>query len=457
MKKVLVANRGEIARRVFRSCRTRGLATVAVYSQADASCAHVAEADEAILIGPAPARESYLKVDMVIAAAFASGADAVHPGYGFLAENAAFARAVEAAGLTWIGPAPQTILDMGDKERARAIAQASGVPVVPGSPRFAVAADGWQAAADAVGYPLLVKAAAGGGGIGMRRVDTPEALPAVVAATRSMAARAFGDGTIYFERYVPKARHVEVQVFGFGDGTAIHLFERDCSLQRRFQKVLEESPAPDLPDAVRSAMADAAVKLCASTGYAGAGTVEFIVDVATNTFFFLEMNTRIQVEHPVSEMVTGLDLVGMQLDFAAGTLAPLAQSDVRIDGHAIECRIYAEDPTRNFLPTPGVITAYAEPPARPGLRIDSAYRAGDTVTPFYDPMIAKVIAHGATREDARAIARAALRAFVLEGPTTNRAFLIACLDDPEFIAARVDTGFIERRRGLLVGERSTAA
>jgi len=238
---------------VFRSCRTRGLATVAVYSQADASCAHVAEADEAILIGPAPARESYLKVDMVIAAAFASGADAVHPGYGFLAENAAFARAVEAAGLTWIGPAPQTILDMGDKERARAIAQASGVPVVPGSPRFAVAADGWQAAADAVGYPLLVKAAAGGGGIGMRRVDTPEALPAVVAATRSMAARAFGDGTIYFERYVPKARHVEVQVFGFGDGTAIHLFERDCSLQRRFQKVLEESPAPDLPDAVRSA------------------------------------------------------------------------------------------------------------------------------------------------------------------------------------------------------------
>ncbi len=457
MKKVLVANRGEIARRVFRSCRAWGLATVAVYSEADANAAHVADADEAVHIGPAPARESYLKADAVIAAARATGADAVHPGYGFLAENAAFAQAVQEAGLTWIGPAPDTIRDMGDKERAREIARRAGVPVVPGSARFGVDAQGWPAAADAVGYPLLVKAAAGGGGIGMRRVDGPDGLAPVVAATRSMAARAFGDGTIYFERYVPRARHVEVQVFGFGDGRAVHLFERDCSLQRRFQKVIEESPAPGLPDRVRAAMAEAAVKLCAATRYAGAGTVEFILDVATGDFFFLEMNTRLQVEHPVNEMVTGLDLVGLQLDFAAGSLAPLAQEDVATQGHAIECRLYAEDPVRNFLPSPGLISNYAPPPAAPWLRIDAAYGAGDTITPFYDPLIAKVIVHGATRDEARTRAIAALEGFTLEGPANNRAFLIACLADDAFAAGEVDTGFIDRRRTLLVPARTAAA
>ncbi len=457
MKKILVANRGEIARRIFRSCRQRGLATVAVYSEADAGAAHVAEADEAVLLGPAAARESYLKGEAIIAAALRCGADALHPGYGFLAENADFAAAVIAAGLTWIGPAPQTIRAMGDKQRAREIAQAAGVPVVPGSARFDSTAEGWQQAADAVGYPLLVKAAAGGGGIGMRRVDAAEGLAAVVAATRSMAARAFGDGTIYFERFVPTARHVEVQVFGFGDDRAVHLFERDCSLQRRFQKVIEESPAPGLPAAVRHAMADAAVRLCAATRYAGAGTVEFIFDVEKETFFFLEMNTRIQVEHPVTEMVTGRDLVGLQLDLAAGTLAPFGQESVATSGHAIECRLYAEDPARNFLPSPGTLSTYAEPPVAPGLRVDSAYREGDAITPFYDPMIAKLVVHGETRDAARLRAIEALKAFMVDGPTTNKAFLIACLEDPEFAAGRVDTGFIERRRATLVPPRPAAA
>lgn len=433
------------------------MTTVAVYSEADANAAHVVEADEAVAIGPSPARDSYLQAEAVLAAARDSGADAIHPGYGFLSENADFARRVIANGLLWVGPSPESIVNMGDKQRARDIAIAAGVPVVPGSRRFGAEDGRWQEAADAVGYPLLVKAAAGGGGIGMRRVDKPEPLAGTIAATRSMAAKAFGDATIYMERYVPKARHIEVQVFGFGNGEAIHLFERDCSLQRRFQKVIEESPAPGLPEATRNAMAEAALRLACATQYAGAGTVEFIFDVESSVFFFLEMNTRIQVEHPVTEMVTGRDLVGMQLDFAAGALASMSQGDIGTDGHAIECRLYAEDPAKNFLPSPGPITVYEEPPASASLRIDSAYRVGDVVTPFYDPMIAKLIVRGPTRAAAIARAAEALRAFRIEGLKTNRDFLLACLADPDFVAGHVHTGFIETRRMQLLQTPPTAA
>jgi acetyl/propionyl-CoA carboxylase alpha subunit len=450
MRRLLVANRGEIARRVIRSARALGLETVAVHSEADASAAHVADADAAVAIGPAPARQSYLDAARLLAAAAETGADAVHPGYGFLSENSGFAAAVEAAGLTWVGPAPETIRDMGDKARARALAEAAGVPVVPGSGPLGEGDDP-AAAAVAVGFPLLVKAAAGGGGIGMRRVDEPAKLAETVAATRSMAAKAFGDGTVFLERWVGRARHVEVQVFGFGDGHAVHLFERDCSLQRRFQKVIEESPAPGLPAAVLDRMAEAAVALCRHVRYRGAGTVEFIVDADSFDFYFLEMNTRIQVEHPVTEMVTGLDLVGLQLRLAAGTLPAFGQSAVARQGHAIECRLYAENPRKMFLPSPGTLARFDLPAEHANLRIDSGYRPGDAVTPHYDPLIAKIIARGRDRETARATAAAALEALAVEGLATNREFLIACLRAEPFAAGAVHTGFIDAHRALLIG------
>ncbi len=451
MQKVLVANRGEIALRVFRSCKELGLSTVAIYSEADAGSLHVEAADEAHLIGPAPARESYLKVDAVLNAAARSGADAIHPGYGFLSENAAFAEQVIAAGLTWIGPAPEVIRSMGDKQRAREIADQAGVPIVPGSQRFQPEAlDGLSEAAQAVGYPLLVKAAAGGGGIGMRRVDSEDKLAETVTATQSMAAKAFGDGSVFLERFVPKARHVEIQVFGFGDGTAVHLFERDCSLQRRFQKVIEESPAPGLPDAVRQEMAEAALRLVRAVRYGGAGTVEFIVDAETFAFYFLEMNTRIQVEHPVTEMVTGRDLVAMQLTFARGSLKGLDQSEVTCQGHVIEARLYAENPAKMFMPSPGTLEAFAGPSDVPYVRIDSGYRGGDTVTPYYDPMLAKVIAWGADRTEARRRLIDTLSAFRIEGLRTNRDFLVACLGDDQFARGDVHTSFIDSRRAQLI-------
>lgn len=451
MQKVLVANRGEIALRVFRSCRDLGLLTVAVHSEADAGSLHVEAADESHLIGPAPARDSYLKVDAVLDAAARSGADAIHPGYGFLSENADFADRVIAAGLTWIGPAPNVIRSMGDKQRAREIAEEAGVPIVPGSRRFLPEVlEGLTEAAQTVGYPLLVKAAAGGGGIGMRRVDSPDKLAETVMATQSMASKAFGDGSVFLERFVPKARHVEIQVFGFGDGTAVHLFERDCSLQRRFQKVIEESPAPGLPASVRQDMAEAALRLVRAVSYGGAGTVEFIVDAETFAFYFLEMNTRIQVEHPVTEMVTGRDLVAMQLDFARGALTGLDQDAVTCQGHVIECRLYAENPAKMFMPSPGTLATFAGPMGLEHVRIDSGYRSGDTVTPFYDPMLAKVIAWGVDRDEARQRVMDALRAFRIEGVRTNRDFLIACLGDAEFAKGDVHTSFIENRRTHLV-------
>lgn len=451
MKKVLIANRGEIACRIIRSCRNLGLATVAVFSDADTDALHVEMADEAVLIGPSPPRESYLVPALILAAAKSHGADAVHPGYGFLSENASFARTVQAAGLAWVGPAPETIDAMGDKERARLIAGAAGVPVLPGSRRFAPGdtADLLDAA-HAVGYPLLVKAAAGGGGIGMRRVDGPETLAEVAAATQSMAERSFGDGTIYLERYIPLARHVEIQVFGFGNGKAVHLYERDCSLQRRFQKIIEESPAPGLPETVRHDMAQAAVRLCREQRYAGAGTIEFIVDADSFAFFFLEMNTRIQVEHPVTEEVTGVDLVALQMEQARGTLAPFAQDSIVTRGHAIECRLYAENPQRNFFPSPGTLTAFVLPEPVQGVRVDTGFRAGDTITPFYDPMIAKLITHGATRAEAIARMSQALSQIQVEGPKCNLGFLQQVMAHEAFTAGKVSTDFVERHKSALI-------
>jgi 3-methylcrotonyl-CoA carboxylase alpha subunit len=443
MRKVLIANRGEIACRVIRSCKALGIATVAVHSEADATALHVALADEARSVGPAAARQSYLVADNVLAAARDSGADAVHPGYGFMSENAGFAQAVMAAGLTWIGPDPQSITDMGDKERARVLAKAAGVPVLPGSPRFQPGAlDGIEAAAAAVGYPLLVKASAGGGGIGMRRVEGPEKLRETVEATQTLAGRAFNDGTIYLERYLPTPRHIEIQVFGFGDGRAVHLFERECSIQRRFQKVVEEAPSPGIDEATRGRMAAAAVALAQAQRYVGAGTLEFVVG-ADQGFYFLEMNTRIQVEHPVTEMITGIDLVGLQIRLARGDdLSAMTQESIRRSGHAIECRVYAENPAKNFLPSPGPLKVFV-PPAGDGVRVDTGVREGDTVTIHYDPMIAKLVAHGSDRTQACDRMSAALATFRVEGIVTNLAFLKRVIDSPAFRAGDTHTGFIE--------------
>jgi len=450
---ILVANRGEIACRVIRSARALGARTVAVYSEADRHALHVESADEAVHIGPSKAAESYLNVEAILAAARATGATAVHPGYGFLAENADFARRVAAAGLVWIGPTPAQIEAMGDKERARRIATEAGVPVVPGSARFPGGQlDGLADAAAGVGYPLLVKASAGGGGIGMRLVEAEDQLLKTAEATQTMAARSFGDGTIFLERYIPRARHVEIQVFGCGDGRAIHLYERDCSIQRRFQKVIEESPAPGLPDDVRARMAEAAVALARQQRYAGAGTVEFIVDAHSFEFFFLEMNTRIQVEHPVTEMITGIDLVALQLKLAGGDpLADLEQSAIAPRGHAIECRLYAENPAKMFLPSPGKLNRLKLPAASAQLRIDTGVREGDTITAYYDPMIAKLICHGPDRDAALAAVEAALADSAIDGIAHNLEFLGRVVRHPAFRAGEVFTGFIDAHKTELLG------
>jgi len=446
MKRILVANRGEIACRILRTCKRLGLETVAVHSEADTEAMHAKLADQAVPIGGSPPAESYLLGEKIVAAARATSADGIHPGYGFLAENEDFARAVQAAGIVWIGPDPKSIEDMGDKERARLLAKAAGVPVLPGSARFAPGdTAGMDDAARDVGFPLLVKASAGGGGIGMRRVDKPEDLTQAVESTQTMAARAFGDGTVYLERYIAEARHVEVQVFGFGDGHAVHLNERDCSIQRRFQKIVEETPAPRLSPATRGAMCEAAAALCAQERYRGAGTVEFVLDIETERFYFLEMNTRIQVEHPVTEMVTGLDLVEMQIRLAAGQpLAVRTQTDVKASGHSVECRIYAERPAKGFLPAPGVLGRFDLPPASESVRIDTGVRAGDRVTHFYDPMIAKVIVLGADRGAAVERMLATLAAVTIEGVDTNLAFLQKVIGHAAFRAGDVRTGFVDR-------------
>ena len=446
MKRLLVANRGEIACRILRTCKRLGLETVAVHSEADATSLHVSLAGQSVLIGGSPPAQSYLVGEKILEAARSASADAIHPGYGFLSENEDFARLVMGAGLVWIGPDPKTIEDMGDKERARLLAISAGLPVLPGSARFAPGdVAGLGEAAQEVGFPLLVKASAGGGGIGMRRVDRPEDLAPAVDSTQAMAGRAFGDGTVYLERYIAEARHVEVQVFGFGDGHAVHIHERDCSIQRRFQKIIEESPAPGLPAATRTAMCEAAVALCKQERYRSAGTIEFVLDVQTQRFYFLEMNTRIQVEHPVTEMVSGLDLVELQIRLAGGEPLPVrSQADVRTSGHSIECRLYAERPAKGFLPAPGVLSRFDVPDGQPSVRLDTGVRNGDRITHFYDPMIAKVIVHGADRDAAIARMHAALAAIAIEGVETNLGFLRKVLGHPAFRAGEVRTGFVDR-------------
>ena len=444
INKILIANRGEIACRLIRTCKALGLATVAVYSEADGEAMHVAMADEAIPIGPAPPAKSYLVHENLLQAAQTSGAEAIHPGYGFLAENPRFAEAVEAAGLTWIGPRAKTIEDMGDKERARDIAKGSHVPVLPGSPRFPMGdLSGIEHAAEVIGYPLLVKAAAGGGGIGMRMVESAEGLLAQVESTQTQAERSFGDGTVYLESFIPNARHIEVQVFGFGDGGGVHLYDRDCSVQRRFQKIIEEAPAASIPKRECHAMRNAALELVAHGRYRGAGTVEFIYDCDTNRFYFLEMNTRIQVEHAVTEMITGIDLVAWQIALAAGSFEPPAQGDIKANGTAIECRIYAERPEKNFLPSPGEITHLRMPQATDGLRIDTGVREGDKITPYYDPMIAKLIVAGEDRGAAIEGVVAALDKTEIEGLSTNVEFLRAVFRDLIFRGSPPTTGYIE--------------
>ena len=452
MKTLLIANRGEIACRIIRSAKALGLATVAVHSDADARALHVALADRAVHIGPSKPAESYLKISAILDAARSSGADAVHPGYGFLAENEGFARAVAEAGLTWVGPTPESIEAMGDKARARALAEAAGVPVLPGSRRFAEGdLEGIEAAGDAVGYPMLVKASAGGGGIGMRVVDAPADLRKVADSTQGMAARSFGDGAVFLERYVRNARHVEVQVFGFGDGRAIHLFERECSVQRRFQKIVEESPSPGISAATRTRMTTAAVALAEAVRYRGTGTMEFVVDADSEAFFFLEMNTRIQVEHPVTETVTGLDLVALQLRLAAGEDLALRQEDIWQQGHAIECRLYAENPAKMFLPQPGTLARLALPEGMAGIRVDTGVRQGDAVTPFYDPMIAKIIAHGPDRAAAIDRMLAALGRVQVEGLVANAPFLARVVGHPAFRAGRTTTSFVDTHKAELIG------
>ena len=442
--RVLIANRGEIACRIIRACRSLGLNTVAVCSEADALSLHAQQADQSVVIGPAAPRDSYLDIERLLAAARDTGAEAVHPGYGFLAENAGFARAVVEAGLTWIGPDAQTIADMGNKNKARSLAAAAGVPVVPGSSAVGVSdLAAMAAAADSVGYPLLIKAAAGGGGIGMQRVDSSGTLSAAAVRTRDLAKRYFGDGAVYLERLVPVARHVEVQVLGDGTGHAVHLFERDCSMQRRFQKIIEESPAPALSPATRAGMLESAVRLAAAQRYKGPGTVEFIVDAGTQEYFFLEMNTRIQVEHPVTEMVTGLDIVALQLRIANGEPLSMAQADVALEGHALECRLYAEDPKAGFRPSTGTLRRLVLPNPSSSVRIDTGYREGDTITPYYDPMIAKLIVHAPSRGAALSLMARSLAFTQIEGVKTNLGFLRRAVAHPKFASAEVHTRFAE--------------
>ena len=438
--KLLIANRGEIAARIMRSAHALGLATVAVYSDPDADAPYVTLADEAVrLPGAAPA-DTYLRGDLIIAAAAATGADAVHPGYGFLSENAAFARACADAGLIFVGPAPETIAAMGDKVKAKALMANAGVPVLPG---MTVTNDGDLAAAtETVGFPLLVKAAFGGGGRGMRLVADPADLLAAVQSARSEAASAFGDGTVFLERFVTDPRHVEVQILGDEAGTVVHLFERECSIQRRYQKIVEECPSPAVDACLRAALAAAAVTAGQAIGYTGAGTVEFVLD-RDGSFYFLEMNTRLQVEHPVTEEVTGLDLVELQLRIAEGEPLPLQAREAQINGHAIEVRLYAEDVPAGFVPATGTLHRFAIPTA-PGIRVETGFRDGSVVSPHYDAMLAKVIAHGRTRADAaRRLARALERAEI-HGVTTNRDLLVAILREPGFLAGATDTGYLTR-------------
>jgi acetyl-CoA carboxylase biotin carboxylase subunit len=441
-KKVLVANRGEITVRIIRACRELDIPVVVVYSDADRTALHVRYADEAYSIGPAPSVESYLVAEKIIEVAKKSGAEAIHPGYGFLSENYRFARMCAEAGLTFIGPSPEAMESMGDKVAARIAMAAAGVPIVPGT---APLADGDAAAAAVaeVGYPVMLKPSAGGGGKGMQVVEQAEELPEALKATRALALSAFGDDTVYAERYVTKPRHIEIQVLADHHGNTVHLFERECSIQRRHQKVIEEAPSPFISESTREAMCAAAVRAARSVHYAGAGTVEFLVD-EDERFYFLEMNTRLQVEHAVTELVTGVDLVKMQLQVAAGEPLPFTQDDLRLSGAAIECRIYAEDPDRDFMPSPGRITVLRAP-GGPGIRDDVGVYEGFEVPLYYDPLLSKLSAWGRDRDEAIGRMRRALSEYVVEGIKTNIPFHQRVLRHPDFLAGEFDTTFIDDR------------
>jgi acetyl-CoA carboxylase biotin carboxylase subunit len=445
IRRVLIANRGEIAMRIIRACRELGMQSIAVYSDADARSPHVFAADRAIRIGPAPAADSYLNIPALLDAARSTRADAVHPGYGFLSERARFARAVENAGLVFVGPPAAALERMGSKVGARRLMEAAGVPVVPGETPVDQSDAAVTAAAVGLGLPVLIKPAAGGGGIGMKAARGPRDLAELVPQARREAEAAFGDGALYVERLIERPRHVEIQVFADAHGNVAHVFERECSLQRRHQKVIEESPSLAITPPLRTRMGAAAVAAARTVQYRNAGTVEFLLEGTGSQarFYFLEMNTRLQVEHPVTEAVTGVDLVRAQLLVASGGPLPWSPGALRQHGHAIECRVYAEDPARSFLPQAGPLLLYREP-AGPGLRVDSGYREGGEVTVYYDPLLAKLIAWGETREIARRRAIAALAEYFILGIRTNIPFLLQLLDHPAFVAGGVDTTFLDR-------------
>ncbi|TGV10618.1 acetyl/propionyl/methylcrotonyl-CoA carboxylase subunit alpha [Mesorhizobium sp. M8A.F.Ca.ET.173.01.1.1] len=454
--KILIANRGEIACRVIRTARKLGVHTVAVYSDADARSLHVELADEAVYIGPSPVGESYLRGDRIVAAALATGAEAIHPGYGFLSENPDFVDQVTAAGLTFIGPSAASIRAMGLKDAAKRLMEKAGVPVVPGYHGEAQEIVLLASKAREIGYPVLIKARAGGGGKGMRRVEHPDDFSEALSSARREAKAAFGDDRVLVEKYVDKPRHIEVQVFGDNFGNAVHLYERDCSAQRRHQKVIEETPAPGMTPALRKAMTEAAVKAAKAINYSGAGTIEFIVDASqglkADRFWFMEMNTRLQVEHPVTEMVTGTDLVEWQLRVASGEKLPKTQSEIALCGHAFEARIYAEDAAKGFLPATGTLHHLKFPGVAPegaAMRIETGVRAGDAISPYYDPMIAKLVVHSGDRQAALEALRTALAQIEIAGSTVNAAFLAALAADPDFAAGDVDTGLIGRHQEML--------
>ncbi len=439
--KVLIANRGEIAVRIARACRELGILSVGVYSSADAEALHTRIVDEAVLLGPPPPAESYLNIEKILQAALSTGAEAIHPGYGFLSENAAFAGAVREAGLAFIGPSADSIRRMGDKAGSKLSMQQAGVPTVPGAQGLESPED-FTSAAQAIGWPVLVKAAAGGGGKGMRIVEDPASMPEAVEGARREALNSFGDGRLLLEKFLPAAHHVEFQVLGDLHGTLLHLFERECSVQRRHQKIIEETPSPLLTPELRGRMSAAALDAARAVEYFNAGTVEFIVDPGTLDFYFLEMNTRLQVEHPVTELVVGLDLVQAQMRIAAGEPLPFDQARFSQRGHAIECRIYAEDPANGFLPSTGRLLRYIEPRG-PGIRVDAGFEAGGEVGHYYDPLLAKLIVHAEDRPAAIRRMQAALREFVIHGVTTNIDFLQDVLAQPDFALGRVTTRWVE--------------
>jgi len=440
-RKVLIANRGEIAVRIARACREMGIVSVAVFSDVDRASLHVSQADEAYPIGPAPAADSYLNIAKILDVGRRSGAEAIHPGYGFLSENSRFARACTEAGLKFIGPPAEAMELMGSKTRARQAMQAAGVPVVPGSARGLSVAEAEELAPQ-IGYPVMIKASAGGGGKGMRLVRAPEELPSAFATALSEALRAFNDSEVYLEKFIENPRHIEIQVLADEHGHVVYLGERECSVQRRHQKVIEEAPSAVVGEDLRKRMGAVAVQAAQSAGYTSAGTIEFLVDAGLN-FYFLEMNTRLQVEHPVTELVTGLDLVQLQLRIAAGEKLPFVQEEIALRGHAIECRIYAEDPENNFFPSPGKITRLLRP-SGPGVREDSGVYEGWTVPLDYDPMLSKLIVHAPDRASALARMRRALHEYFVGGIKTNLSLFRRILENPDFQAARIDTGFLDR-------------